>query len=99
MSNEMQEHFGINDVEFKRIIDEGVTIADLVRHIYQFDVHQTNCAIGKIQLMHYIDKHGDFTGRKTKGNKIAFAIFNSLKPSDKTEIIKYIPDEDDLQWQ
>lgn len=90
----MQEHYNINDVEWSKLTASGITTLDLVKAVPKFDINETGAKISKFHLMYYIDRNGDFTGKKTKNDKIAFAVFSSLDQKSKTEIIQYIPDED-----
>ena len=91
----MKDHYNINSVEWARLEQEKITSLDLVQALPKFDINESQAEITKIHLMYYIDRHGDFTARKNKIEKIAFAVFNSLLPADKVEIIKYLPDDEE----
>jgi hypothetical protein len=89
----MKTHYNINETEWAKLLAAGVDNLFLVRSLPRFDINDTGCEINKFHLMYFIDKHGDFTGQKTLIEKVAMAIFNSLSPPDKVEIIHYIPDD------
>lgn len=91
----MKDHYNINSVEWAKLEQDGITNSILLKSLPKFDVNDTQAEITKIHLMYYIDRHGDFTGKKNVVEKIAMAVFNSLAPADKVEIIKYLPEDED----
>lgn len=95
----MQQHYGLTDVEYKKLLDNGITIADLYNNVKVFDKLSTGEPIGKINLYYYIDDKGDFNAPpvKLKHKQIARALFESLdiSASEKMQILQYIEDAKD----
>jgi len=76
--------------------DLGLTIKEQVEEVRKFTVHEKNLdqeglTFGKVNLMLYIDKFGNFLERseKTNGDKIAIEIFNRLSSEDKLNVLEY----------
>lgn len=90
----MKQHYNINELEWSKLIYSGVSTMDLLKSIPEFDATGNGAPITKVCLLHYLDKHGDFD-RSSAHGKIAFAVFNSLSNEDKTDVIRYMEDEDD----
>ena len=50
---------------------------------------------GKVQLMLYIDKFGDFLAKKGPIARICQSIFDSLSDDDKHAVMNYLMDQED----
>lgn len=89
----MKEHYGFSDNQIKRLQSFGVGTKELYISACEFRVHGTREDTGpltKVNLMCFIDKHGDFTENKTTLQKIAFELFNNLDKFEQKEIFKYL---------
>ena len=80
----MKEHYQINDIEYTKL-SQTVSIERQFKSIPLFEE-----AGGKLGLMYYIDKFGDFNEGNELHKRIARAIFNSLDIKDKLEIDTYL---------
>lgn len=87
----MKQHYNLNDVEWNKLVGE-VTTMELLKAIPEFDPHGSELPITKVSLLHYLDKHGDFSEGGEPHRKIAKAVFASLDNKDKVEVMKY------MQW-
>jgi len=92
----MQQHYCLTDEEYKKLIDNGVTISDLYNNVQLFDKNGSQEPISKIGLYYYIDQKGDFNSPpiNLKHKQIARAVFNSLNitATEKLQILEYIED-------
>lgn len=92
----MKEHFGLTDDSYSDLIKKGVTEKYMFNSIPLFDPDKTGAKIGYVGLFYYIDKKGDFNKKPLfPHKKIAHAVFETLSPSQKMNILKYIDDYND----
>ena len=87
----MKQHYNIGDKEWIEL-SKSVTTMDLLKSISEFDPSGSEVGITKVSVLHYLDKHGDFNEGDEIHKKIASAVFSSLEPSDKVDVMKY------MQW-
>jgi hypothetical protein len=92
----MKQHYNLSDAEYDKLVEAGITDLDLVKAIPEFDKTKSGSEITKVSLLYYIDAHGDFNVSSTKNNLIAKAIFHSLSPSDRMDILNYFMDYEDM---
>lgn len=92
----MKDHYGFSDVQLSALQQEGIGTLELFKAAKEFQVGQTdNSPITKISIMAFIDKHGDFSERKSTLDRIAFACFENLTSKEKKEIMDYIMESED----
>lgn len=91
----MQEHYNFSDEEYKALLNEGVTVKLLYHLAEVFSPFDKYIPPSKISLYFYIDMYGDFTERKSKRDKVAYALWDRLDNKDKVEVLSYIGADDD----
>lgn len=84
----MIKHYGISQDQFDQLAKKNITLLDLFEGVKEFNA--SNAQVSKISLMHYIDKHGDFTERKRKLDHVACVVFENLPLDEKIEVANYI---------
>ena len=87
----MQQHYNIDDESYKKLLKDGVTIANLFKSIPIFDPHKSGAELGnKTSLFYYLDdKKTIENGKPFPHRKIARAIFNMLPIMDKIAVAEY----------
>lgn len=94
----MRQHYGFTDEQFNLLAKLGIEQFDLFDAVKLFDPDNTGESLGVLNLLHYVDKKGDFNAppTKTKHKLIAKALFNSLDldAKGKLMILEYIEDRD-----
>lgn len=84
----MKEHYNFSDDQMKTLENKGITIADLYYLVPEFEANEA--PVSKVSLYYYMDKHGDFTQQKSKGDIVANMIFESLPVQEKLRVGEYL---------
>lgn len=92
----MKQHYGINDAEWEQLT-KHVSTLEMIQSVSLFDPQESGEPITKVGLMHYIDRHGDFTEGTSSHSRIARAVFNSLPANEKAEIFRYFEIIEDVE--
>ena len=56
---------------------------------------KTRYPFGKLNLLFYIDRYGDFMSPKRKTDKLALMIFESLESKDQSVVLQYLMGDED----
>ena len=89
----MKDHYQLSDESYRKLIESGVTVSDLVLSIQFFDPNKNGGEIGLLGLLYYVDSKGDFNEPpKFPHKRIASAIFGQLPIDQKIMVAEYIDD-------
>ena len=91
----MKQHYNLNDVEWNKLAEAGITTLDLLRAVPEFAIRpgvEEHGGCSCIGIMYFLDRHGDFTDQEKKDVKfkIARGVFASMDGADKMAIIRYL---------
>lgn len=84
----MRDHFQFTEQQMDSLSKKGVSIADLFHMVSDFNAPLA--PVSKVSLMHFIDKHGDFTLLRNKKDIVANQVFENLTIKEKIEIGEYL---------
>lgn len=92
----MKTHFGFTEDQMKELAKKRVSIADLFNFAKDYDITGKGCEISVVNLLHYVDKKGDFNNPPHfKHRLIAREIFKNLCARQKLEVMGYLADLED----
>jgi len=92
----MFDHYGLTEIQFKKLEKQGVTLGDLFKSVPLFDPAKTGEVLSQINLYHYIDLKGNFNDPPfTAHKKIAKAMFENLSNKEKLNVLGYLEAKED----
>ena len=92
----LQQHYGISDEEWTKLrtrfktLDESALNLRLLNTVFKFDPDRTGEPLNRISLMYFVDHNGDFSAPGKFTEHVAMAMFNSVPPTEKVEIMQYV---------
>lgn len=92
----MKEHYGLTDAQIITLSKSGIGTKELFHAAKEFSAGPTDLApVSKISLLHFIDKHGDFSESRNSLDRIALAVYENLDKKSKLEVMNYLDDMED----